>query len=182
MDSLVVERADGVVTCTLNRPAKKNALTGEMWRGLTALFDEVAENRDDRVLVITGAGDGFCSGADLGNSAGDSGGLALAVTTGLVRSTIIAGNVDTAGGETPDCAGTIQSGDYNLIGNDSGCAFIGPTAHTLRNVPAMLGPLQNNGGPTWTIALGLGSAAIDAGETVIRHSDFFRISGLAHLL
>src|SRR5882762_8320352 len=69
MESLLVERADGVVTCTLNRPAKKNALTNEMWLGLTALFDEVAENRDDRVLVITGAGDGFCSGADLGDGA-----------------------------------------------------------------------------------------------------------------
>src|SRR5947207_14677109 len=71
MESLLVERADGVVTCTLNRPAKKNALTNEVWLGLTALFDEVAENRDDRVLVITGAGDGFCSGADLGDDASD---------------------------------------------------------------------------------------------------------------
>ena len=71
MESLLVERADGVVTCTLNRPAKKNALTNEMWLGLTALFDEVAENRADRVLVITGAGDGFCSGADLGDGASD---------------------------------------------------------------------------------------------------------------
>ena len=69
MESLLVERADGVVTCTLNRPAKKNALTHEMWLGLAELFDEVAENRADRVLVITGAGDGFCSGADLGGRA-----------------------------------------------------------------------------------------------------------------
>src|SRR5438552_3138388 len=69
MESLLVERADGVVTCTLNRPAKKNAVTNEMWLGLTALFDEVAEDPDDRVLVITGAGDGFCSGADLGDGA-----------------------------------------------------------------------------------------------------------------
>lgn len=68
MDALLIDRADGVVTCTLNRPAKKNAVTSEMWLGLTELFDEVAENPDDRVLVITGAGDGFCSGADLGDS------------------------------------------------------------------------------------------------------------------
>src|SRR6266404_1406198 len=65
MDSLLVERADGVVTCTLNRPDKKNAITGEMWSGLIELFEVVATNPDDRVLVITGAGDGFCSGADL---------------------------------------------------------------------------------------------------------------------
>jgi enoyl-CoA hydratase/carnithine racemase len=68
MESLVIERADGVVTCTLNRPEKKNAVTQDMWLGLIDLFEAVATNPDDRVLVITGAGDGFCSGADLGDS------------------------------------------------------------------------------------------------------------------
>jgi len=68
MDALLIERADGVVTCTLNRPEKKNAVTSEMWRGLIDLFEAVATNPDDRVLVITGAGDGFCSGADLGDT------------------------------------------------------------------------------------------------------------------
>ena len=68
MDALLIERADGVVTCTLNRPEKKNAVTRDMWLGLIELFEAVATNPDDRVLVITGAGDGFCSGADLGDS------------------------------------------------------------------------------------------------------------------
>src|SRR5262249_57570556 len=54
MNSLLVERADGVVTCTLNRPDKKNAITGEMWTGLSELFEAVATNADDRVPVITG--------------------------------------------------------------------------------------------------------------------------------
>jgi enoyl-CoA hydratase/carnithine racemase len=75
MDLLLVERADGIVTCTLNRPEKKNAVTREMWIGLTELFEAVAVNPNDRVLVITGAGDGFCSGADLGD-----GGTAEAAT------------------------------------------------------------------------------------------------------
>ena len=52
-------RRDGVVTLTLNRPDKKNAITGAMWGELRDVFDEVAANRDDRVLVITGAGDGL---------------------------------------------------------------------------------------------------------------------------
>jgi 2-(1,2-epoxy-1,2-dihydrophenyl)acetyl-CoA isomerase len=73
MDSLLVERADGVVTCTLNRPEKKNAITGEMWVGLIELFEAVATNPDDRVLVLTGAGDGFCSGADLSGGASADG-------------------------------------------------------------------------------------------------------------
>ena len=65
METLLVERADGVVTVTLNRPEKKNAINGPMWRELVDVFDEVADTPTDRVLVITGAGDGFCSGADL---------------------------------------------------------------------------------------------------------------------
>jgi enoyl-CoA hydratase/carnithine racemase len=68
METLIVERADGVVTVTLNRPEKKNAINGPMWRELIEVFDEVADTPTDRVLVITGAGDGFCSGADLAPS------------------------------------------------------------------------------------------------------------------
>jgi len=65
MSDLLVERRDGVVTLTLNRPDKLNSITGAMWGGLRDVFDDVAANRDDRVLVVTGAGKGFCSGADL---------------------------------------------------------------------------------------------------------------------
>jgi enoyl-CoA hydratase/carnithine racemase len=72
-ETLLVDRADGVVTVTLNRPEKKNAMTGRMWRELIDVYAEIADNASDRVLVITGAGDGFCSGADLTDSdtAGD---------------------------------------------------------------------------------------------------------------
>jgi enoyl-CoA hydratase/carnithine racemase len=65
VETLLVERADGVSTVTLHRPDKKNAINGRMWRELIEVFDEVADDRDARVLVITGEGDGFCSGADL---------------------------------------------------------------------------------------------------------------------
>jgi enoyl-CoA hydratase/carnithine racemase len=68
METLLVERANGVVTVTLNRPEKKNAINAAMWRELIEVFDEVADTPSDRVLVITGAGDGFCSGADLAPS------------------------------------------------------------------------------------------------------------------
>jgi enoyl-CoA hydratase/carnithine racemase len=74
METLIVERANGVVTVTLNRPEKKNAINGPMWRELIDVFEEVADTPSDRVLVITGAGDGFCSGADL--SPGDNPDLA----------------------------------------------------------------------------------------------------------
>src|ERR1700676_5160610 len=69
LETLLVERQDGVVTVTMNRPARKNAANGTMWHELLSTFDEVARDRHDRVMVLTGAGDAFCSGADLGNAA-----------------------------------------------------------------------------------------------------------------
>lgn len=64
-ETIIVERIDGVVTVTLNRPAKKNAANNVMWSELLATFREVAGSADDRCVVLTGAGGDFCSGADL---------------------------------------------------------------------------------------------------------------------
>lgn len=58
-------RAGGVVTVTLNRPHRKNAATPQMWLELCEAFREIGRNPDDRVVVVTGAGGDFCSGADL---------------------------------------------------------------------------------------------------------------------
>jgi len=68
LETIIVERRAGVVRVTLNRPDKKNAINGPMWDELLATFEEVADNPGDRALVITGAGDAFCSGADLTES------------------------------------------------------------------------------------------------------------------
>jgi 2-(1,2-epoxy-1,2-dihydrophenyl)acetyl-CoA isomerase len=67
LETLIVARQDGVVTVTMNRPDRKNAANGTMWRELLATFEAVATDRHDRVMVLTGAGDAFCSGADLGD-------------------------------------------------------------------------------------------------------------------
>ncbi|MGQ0831805.1 MAG: enoyl-CoA hydratase/isomerase family protein [Microthrixaceae bacterium] len=65
MDTLQVERSDGVVTITLDRPHKKNAINRVMWDELLAVAREVGASSADRCVVLTGAGDAFCSGADL---------------------------------------------------------------------------------------------------------------------
>ena len=73
METLLVDRApNGVVTLTLNRPEKKNAINATMFNELLAVFREVDASQTDRVLVITGAGDAFCSGADLGDRKNDT--------------------------------------------------------------------------------------------------------------
>jgi 2-(1,2-epoxy-1,2-dihydrophenyl)acetyl-CoA isomerase len=73
MSDILVDRQAGVVTLTLNRPQRLNAITLSMWPQLTEIFQEVAGRQEDRVLVVTGAGSAFCSGADLGAGNGSGG-------------------------------------------------------------------------------------------------------------
>ncbi|SRR5581483_5648181 len=74
METLQVDRSDGVVTVTLDRPERKNAINDVMWDELLATFRAIAANADhDRVVVITGAGGAFCSGADIGGGAAADG-------------------------------------------------------------------------------------------------------------
>jgi 2-(1,2-epoxy-1,2-dihydrophenyl)acetyl-CoA isomerase len=70
METLIVERKDGVVTVTMNRPERKNAANGAMLRELRTTFEEIEDNPDDRCMVLTGAGGAFCSGADLSDPSG----------------------------------------------------------------------------------------------------------------
>jgi enoyl-CoA hydratase/carnithine racemase len=73
MEALRIDRApNGVVTLTMNRPEKKNAMNAAMFSELLEVFREVDVSTSDRVLVITGAGDAFCSGADLGERGTDT--------------------------------------------------------------------------------------------------------------
>jgi enoyl-CoA hydratase/carnithine racemase len=69
-ETLATELDGGILTITLNRPERLNALTETMLRELLDAFDEV--DRDDavRVVIVTGAGRGFCAGADLGGGGG----------------------------------------------------------------------------------------------------------------
>lgn len=57
--------ADGVTTVVISHPAKRNAMTAGMWRDLPVLLDRLAADRTVRALVLTGAGNTFCAGADI---------------------------------------------------------------------------------------------------------------------
>src|SRR5207244_717427 len=86
------------------------------------------------------------------------GGIDAIAGTVTVHNTLIATNMAPTG---PDVSGNLTSQGHNLIGNDSGASgFLAD----LRNMSARLGPLQDNGGLTFTIALLRGSPAIDAGD------------------
>jgi len=64
---LLTSLRDGVLTLTLNRPGRRNALDGELREALTGALDEAARSADVRALVLTGAGGAFCAGGDLGS-------------------------------------------------------------------------------------------------------------------
>src|SRR6202012_5783077 len=56
---------DGVRTLTLNRPRRKNAINRELWIALAQALIDADKDAHVRVVVITGAGGAFCSGADI---------------------------------------------------------------------------------------------------------------------
>lgn len=63
--AVLVDRAGGVVTITINRPRVKNAINGEAWDILGSTFTSLAGDDSVRAVVITGAGGAFSAGADL---------------------------------------------------------------------------------------------------------------------
>ncbi len=73
-DMLVEKNADGVVVATLNAPQKLNALTPGIRMGLKRILEEVNDDDEAKVLVLTGMGRGFSSGADMGGGEAAGGG------------------------------------------------------------------------------------------------------------
>ncbi|MFJ2768536.1 enoyl-CoA hydratase/isomerase family protein [Streptomyces sp. NPDC087300] len=56
---------DGVATVVIDHPAKRNAMTARMWGQVPPLFAELAADPAVRAVVLTGAGETFCAGADI---------------------------------------------------------------------------------------------------------------------
>jgi enoyl-CoA hydratase/carnithine racemase len=63
--TFLYQQSDGIATITLNRPERLNAITFEVYRELTDFFVGLRDDKDVRVVVITGAGRAFCSGGDV---------------------------------------------------------------------------------------------------------------------
>jgi enoyl-CoA hydratase/carnithine racemase len=69
--SFLYEQRDGIATITLNRPERLNAITFEVYHELTDFFALLREEKEVRVVVITGAGRAFCSGGDVRDIIGE---------------------------------------------------------------------------------------------------------------
>jgi enoyl-CoA hydratase/carnithine racemase len=65
-DHILVEHdATGIVTVTLNKPEKRNAMSYAMWQGLGEIYTALGKRSDVRAVILTGAGGNFCAGADI---------------------------------------------------------------------------------------------------------------------
>ncbi|MCI0478649.1 MAG: enoyl-CoA hydratase/isomerase family protein, partial [Anaerolineales bacterium] len=65
MSDLIIESSNSILTLTLNRPRVMNALTREMVRELKRVLNDAARDAQTRVVILRGAGENFCSGADI---------------------------------------------------------------------------------------------------------------------
>ena len=66
-DTVLTEHRDGVLVVTLNRPVKKNAIDNGMWHAIREAFEAAGADDDVACVLLTGAGDNFCAGVDLGS-------------------------------------------------------------------------------------------------------------------
>lgn len=98
-ETISTDISEGILTLTLNRPEILNAFNQTMLKEMLEVFDQADEDDDVRAIIVTGAGRGFCAGADL-----SSGGDAFDADS---RS-------DRAGGLQPDGGGILTLRIYEL--------------------------------------------------------------------
>ena len=65
LETIETEKSENIMTVTLNRPDRLNAFTLQMARDWFTILDDVDADDDVRAVIVTGAGRGFCAGADL---------------------------------------------------------------------------------------------------------------------
>ena len=166
-DSTIVgnsaERGGGVYNYTtlfiVNSTISQNSVTDD--GGGIANYHGIANVYNTSILFNDADSD-----ADVnGGSGGGAFNLDGNGTTFNLRNTLVAGNTIHNQPVNDDCSGTLNSYGRNLFFDVSGCTVnISTGTWGMLNSLALLGPLRNNGGPTWTHALLQGSNAIDGGD------------------
>lgn len=146
MPELLVERREQTALVTLNRPERMNAISGEMLGRLSEVLIECNTDPDVRVVVLTGAGRGFCAGLDLqdlgagaGNLAGGSG-FSINETPPMVLRRIDVPVV---------CALNGPAAGYGMD-LALGCDFVLASEHAKFTSPVRRGVLPESGG-TWLL-------------------------------
>ena len=138
MDLLLRSDENGVATLTMNAPERLNALSDAMLAALHAAFDEIAEDRAVRAVILAGTGKAFCAGHDLkemqaGRQASDKGAAyfadlfascsALMQRIQSIPQPVIAQvhGIATAAGNRHVCPGAAVFGELLLKNSDGFC-------------------------------------------------------------
>ena len=70
-DLILVEKSQGIATVTMNRPDALNALSGELRQAIAETFQQLREDAETKVIILTGAGRAFTVGLDLKELGGE---------------------------------------------------------------------------------------------------------------
>ncbi|MSQ33266.1 MAG: enoyl-CoA hydratase/isomerase family protein [Dehalococcoidia bacterium] len=90
LKDILYDKRDHIATITMNRPERLNSLGGSMSQSLDTAFKDADTDADIRVIVLTGAGRGFCAGLDMkDNAAGPGGGRKIPAYRGSNLARII---------------------------------------------------------------------------------------------
>jgi CSLREA domain-containing protein len=182
---IVSSRTLTIVNSTISGNSATNGFGGGIYSTgtLDITNSTISGNSVSELSLGIGTGGGIQNGGGTvsvtnstiaGNSAQFRGG-GINSSSGMLssRNTIIALNTAPSG---PDMFGTLTSQNFNLIGNNSGATITPAQSADQIGTPGasidpLLGPLQNNGGPTFTRALLSGSPALDKGHSSSYSSD-----------
>ncbi|NWH08989.1 MAG: enoyl-CoA hydratase/isomerase family protein [Alphaproteobacteria bacterium] len=85
-DSILLQQEDGIATVTLNRPQALNSLNRQIIEDIRAALRQTSADNSVRALIITGAGRGFCAGADLIDNGFGGDGVARSRGQGILHS------------------------------------------------------------------------------------------------
>lgn len=166
-----------VITITLDRPEKKNALTPDMLEALIAAIADAGGPRSAHAILLAGAGDAFCSGFDLSLCKDDSSALAL-LLDGLARAIRVM--------RAQPCPVVIACHGAAIAG---GCAFLGGADVVITHPTCRLGyPVVRLGispavsAPFFTGAVGHGRAREHMLGGQLFSGQHAHAQGLAHIL
>lgn len=127
-DVILVEPLErGIVSVTLNRPERRNALSIELVERLWVELEKLADDKSNRVVILRGAGPVFCAGLDLKEAADESlvdrSASAVSRALDLLRSTPLVTVAAVQGGAFAGGAGIMAACDIVIAANDAMIGF-----------------------------------------------------------
>lgn len=163
--ALVYQKEGGVATVTMNRPEALNALSTQMFNDLYQLWQEIEQDDEVRVGILTGAGRAFCSGLDL-KEASSGGGppearLGNYIPDKVTKPLIAAVNGAAAGGGL----GLVLACDVAICSEEA--IFVAPYAARGLSDPQSLTLLVKKVPPVWAMWMALSAERMDA-QTALR--------------